>query len=427
MTRHGSSARRLLATLAVVAFAAAACGGDDDDGTATTAAASAETTTAAEVTTTVADAATTTAAATATSAAPATTAGGGTATSAPSGGAAGCENGTTDPTDLSVGRQPARCDPGYPEPQPLAERAKIVFANAFISEYVAPFILADSLGEFDKENLDVEIVNLSFEDALPQLATGTVDAINGAPSLAFYNAHASGVDVDWVLGNFFPPNAGDTSVPQTGLWARASVFSDPSNPDPKELEGHKVASAVGLASVISYPLSQAFSSAGADPTKMEYVQIPSADMATALENGAVDAAWMLDPFWTQFADNDDYVLVATQTPGEPIGGIFFGDRLLNQEREVGEAFARALIRTINTYLDGNYHDDPVVMAQIADITGITVEQMTRTPSLLFDWEIRDGTTTRAQEAFIGYALLTSVIPEEELVDRDFYLTAVGAE
>ena len=36
-------------------------------------------------------------------------------------------------------------------------------------------------------------------------------------------------------------------------------------------------------------------------------------------------------------------------------------------------------------------------------------------------------TTRAQEAFIGYALLTSVIPEDELVDRDFYLTAVGAE
>ena len=69
---------------------------------------------------------------------------------------------------------------------------------------------------------------------------------------------------------------------------------------------------VGLASVISYPLSEAFSSAGADPTKMEYVQIPSADMATALENGAVDAAWMLDPFWTQFADNDDYVLVAAR-------------------------------------------------------------------------------------------------------------------
>ena len=296
-----------------------------------------------------------------------------------------------------------------------------------MSEYVAPFILADSLGEFDKENLDVEMVSLSMEDALPQLATGAVDAINGAPSVAFYNAVNNGVDVKWVLGNFFPPNAGDTSVPQTGLWARADVFSDPSHPDPKELEGKKVASAVGLTSVIAYPISQAFSSAGADPTKMEYVQIPSADMATALQNGAVDAAWMLDPFWTQFADNDDYVLVATQTPGEPIGGIFFGDRLLNQDPEVGQAFARALVRTINTYLTGNYHDDPEVMAQIADITGITVDQMTKTPALLFDWEIRDGTTTRAQEAFVGYAQLTDVIPEDQLVDRSFYLGAVGTQ
>src|SRR5690606_29934091 len=109
-------------------------------------------------------------------------------------------------------------------------------------EQQKPIILADQLGEFAKENLEVEIVSIGLEDALPQMRNGTIDAANGASNASVFNADAGGLEVRWVLGNFFPPSAGDTSVPQTGLWARRDIFSDPDEPDLRELEGRRVAS-----------------------------------------------------------------------------------------------------------------------------------------------------------------------------------------
>lgn len=350
-------------------------------------------------------------------------------TAEPSSTIEGCgEGASTDIDDLSAERQPARCDAGFPAPQPLATPTKIVLANAFKSEYVAPIILADQLGEFAKENLEVEIVSIGLEDALPQMRNGTIDAANGAPNASVFNADAGGLEVRWVLGNFFPPSAGDTSVPQTGLWARRDIFSDPDEPDLRELEGRRVASAVGLASVIAYPIAQAFDEAGADFGAIEFTQVPSTDMVAALENDAVDAAWLLDPFWTQLQDSPDFMLVATQPPGEPLGGIFFGERLLGEDREAGKALIRALIRTVNTYLDGDYHTDDTVMNAIAEITAIPVERIRATPALQFDWEIRGGTIDRAQQYFRQFGVLNydHEIPEDDLVDRSLYLEVVGA-
>ena len=55
---------------------------------------------------------------------------------------------------------------------------------------------------------------------------------NGAPNASLFNATASGSEAKWVLGNFFPRDAGDTAIAQTGLWARRDAFKDPNNPDP---------------------------------------------------------------------------------------------------------------------------------------------------------------------------------------------------
>jgi NitT/TauT family transport system substrate-binding protein len=70
------------------------------------------------------------------------------------------------------------------------------------------------------------------------------------------------------------------------------------------------------------------------------------------------------------------------------------------------------------------------MNEIAAQTGVTVERMTQVPSLTFDWEVREGTTDRAQEFFIKVGVITQFtepVAEDKLVDRSFYLRAVGAE
>jgi NitT/TauT family transport system substrate-binding protein len=394
MHRDRGRLRRLLAVLTMLALVtvAAACGDDDDTG-----ASGDETPT----------------------------------TGVPeAGGVEGCgEEAVTDPADESPDRPVARCEPETPAAQPLEERQTIRVSSAFKAEFVAPILLADHFGEFDAENLDFEFVELGFSDAVTQIASGDIDIAVAGTEAALFNAVDAGIDVRWALGNFSVHGAGDPSVPQTGLWARTDVFSDPDNPDLAELEGTTLASAVGLGSSINYPIAQAFEDAGISILDLEVEQVPSEDMVQALDNDAVQSAWLLDPYWIEAAENPDFTLVATQPPGEPIGGLMFGGHCFEDKREACEAFTRAYIRTVNTYLDGDYQQDDEVMAALAEQTGTPEENLAATPSLIFDWEIRAQTTDRMQGYFIDLETVeySDPIPESDLVDRSLYLATVGAE
>ncbi len=101
---------------------------------------------------------------------------------------AGCEKGYTDPADMSLTRQVARCTAGSPAPVPLATKTKIIIATNFKLEFNSPVAVANTLGEYAKENLEVEFVNLSFANGIPQLSTGQVDVGIGGFETALFNA-----------------------------------------------------------------------------------------------------------------------------------------------------------------------------------------------------------------------------------------------
>lgn len=344
---------------------------------------------------------------------------------------AGCEKGWTDPSDLSPTRTLARCAPNTPAPQPLAQQATVKLGSAFKLEFNSPVLLADSMGEFAKENIKFELVNMTFADAVPQMAAGQIDAAIGGFELALYNAGNQGLPVKAVMGNYFPPKAGDYSVPQTGLWCRRASFKDPKNPDPAETQGMKWASSVGKGSSSVYYSVTELKKKVPDfkVDKLQVEKIPSADTVTALKNGAIDCGVLLDPLWLQVANDPDYVMMATQTPGEPLGLVAFGKSLLQDRPEVGAAFTRAVIRTINTYFTGDYHQNDQVMQEIAEVTGQQdTTKLKQTPALSMDWEIRKDTTTRMQDLFIDLGVITDFkepVAEDKVVDRSFYEQAVG--
>jgi NitT/TauT family transport system substrate-binding protein len=344
---------------------------------------------------------------------------------------AGCEKGVTDPTDLSASRQVARCTAGNPAPKPLPSMTTVKMASAFKLEFNSPVLLADSLGEFAKENIKLELVNLSFADAAPQLASGQLDAAIGGIEIALFNAGNNNLPVKAVMGNYYPPDAGDASIPQTGLWCRRDAFSTPDKPKLKEAEKLKWASSVGKGSVaVYYSVEQLRKKVPNFSVKnTEVAQVPSADMVTAMKNKAVDCGVLLDPIWLQVANDPAFFLAATQTPGEPLGIVAFGKNLLQDHPDVGVAFTRAVIRTINTSFNGDYHQNPTVLAEIAKVTNQPTANLTRTPSLVMDWELRKDTATRIQELFIELGVITEFkkpVPESKIVDRSFYLKAVGA-
>ena len=344
---------------------------------------------------------------------------------------AGCEDGWTDPSDMEVGRPVARCAPGSPAPQPLPEMTTVKMSSAFRLEFNSPVLLAESKGEFAKENIQFEFVDLGFSDAVPQLAQGSLDAAIGGIELALYNAGNQDIPVKAVMGNYYPPDAGNYDVAQTGLWCRRDSFTNPSNPDPAETAKLKWASSVGKgSSAVYYSVAELRKRVPDFQTDdLQVDKIPSTDIVQALTNGAIDCGVLLDPLWLQVSDNPDYVQMATQTPGEPLGLVAFGKSFLQDRPEVGVAFTRAIIRTINTYFQGDYHADPEVLAEIAKVTNQPdTSRLEKTPSLVMDWELRGQTTDEMQKLFIDLGVITEFsepVAEDKVVDRSFYERAVG--
>ncbi|MFJ4854466.1 ABC transporter substrate-binding protein [Streptomyces sp. NPDC088730] len=333
---------------------------------------------------------------------------------------AGCGAGSwTDPSDLAPGRKPARCEKGAPAPRPLAKKRKIVLATGTLSaEYVAPLQVAVARGEFAKEGLDVQLKVLPTPDALPLLAKGDVDAQWAAPEVAVMNGINGGFDIKWVAGNFSPD-----PTSKSGLWVR---LKDGESADHVDMAGRKLGTMIGKGSVIAYPMDTSLKKHGGGLDKISFQQLGSADVLTALQNGGVDSAWLLDPIWRKVDGDKKFAFLGGQPVGEPLGGLLFGPTLLNKDPDAGVAFLRAYIRTVNTYFAGDYKSDPAFVSEVAELMKTDEATLRSTPSMRMDWEIRKGTTDRVQKAYADSGVGTgSPVPEEKAVDRAMYSEAVG--
>ncbi|MDV9174421.1 ABC transporter substrate-binding protein [Streptomyces sp. W16] len=325
----------------------------------------------------------------------------------------------TDPADLSPTRTPARCKPLTPAPQPLPKTRKVTIATGTLSaEYVAPLEVALDKGEFKKEGLDVTLKVLPTPDALPLVAKGDIDAMWAAPEAAVMNGVKGGFDIKWVAGNFSPDPES-----KSGLWVKLKKGEAAAD---VRMAGRRMGTMIGKGSVIAYPMEKALATHGGGLDKIQYQQLGSADVLTALQNGGVDSAWLLDPVWRKVDDNPAYAFLGGQPLGEPLGGMLYGRSLLHDDVDAGVALLRAYIRTVSTYFAGDYKSDPAFVTYLAKLLKTDEAVLKSTPSLGMDWEIRAGTTTRLQAAYKAAGVSKgAALPESRTVDRSLYEEAVG--
>ena len=344
--------------------------------------------------------------------------------------AAGCEN--VDLTVESIGQAvPQRCEPGAPAAQRLAKPATVKIAsNQFTGEYTSPIQVGMAMGEFEKEGLTIELVNLPYVDAAPQVSSGALDAAVGGFDSAFYSAVKQGLQLKAVTALQKSPHAGDTSIGQAGLWCRRDAFSSPANPNFAETAKMTWGSSVGKGSVgiiqAVIQLKDQFPNTDFNGIDVETVPVP--DSVTAINNKAIDCGYLIDPVWLGMNESD-HVLVATQLAGVSASQVTFGPTLFKERPEVGVAFVRALLRTVNTYLADDYHADDSVMSAIEKFTKRPVADLRKVDSLVFDPAIPSGATDVYQKAYIDMGIITAFdtpIAESELVDRRFLERAYQA-
>lgn len=306
---------------------------------------------------------------------------------------------------------------GSLEPQPLENPVTLTVSIATPNESYNALRLANYLGEFEKENITLEFVTIPSTESMPALATGTIDVAAMGMTVPFFNAVAGGADIRLVM-------VGSESTTAGGVYVR----SDLADIGPEALKGKILGLSQGWGQTSAVVLEEYLNSGGIAIEDVEIATIPIEDLAISLDSGVIDYTILAPPAANLFQKNGKAKLVARFENGERTAGYAFGKRLLVDEPEVGQAFIRALMRTTNTYLTGDYKSNPETLAALAAANGVAEADLLLTESVSFyiytQSEINSGAFeiyTKAQDLWLRAGLLTyeKLLTPSEYADWSF--------
>lgn len=305
-----------------------------------------------------------------------------------------CSNSTTENANGELS--------GSLEPQPLATPVTLKVSIASPNETYSAVRLANLLGEFEKENITLEIVAIPSTESMPALASGLIDVAAFGITAPFFNAVAGGADIRMVM-------VGSESSAASGVYVR----SDLAEQGAAGLKGKTLGLSLGWGQTSAVPLEEYLKSADLTIDDVEIATIPLEELAGSLDTGVIDLSILAPPASLLFEKNGNAKRVAGFENGERTAGYAFGPRLLKDEPEIGQAFIRALMRTINTYLTGDYKANAETRALLAEANAVTEDDLVLTESVSFSIfsqsDIENGAFdiyTRAQDLWSRADLLS---------------------
>ena len=197
-------------------------------------------------------------------------------------------------------------------------------------------------GIFEKHGLDIQIDSGQGGAAtLPAVTTGDIDLAVGNP-LTVLLADTQGLDVQLVAGySNSRAEAPDTTA--------IVVPEDSQIQDAADLADATVAVNT-LTSGGDLNTMEAVAQAGGDPQAIDFVEVAFQDTIPQVEQGNVDAGWLVEPFLSQALANGHRVaswLYLESIPGgQPTMIVYGSDKFVEDNPEVVENFRTALDETL---------------------------------------------------------------------------------
>lgn len=246
------------------------------------------------------------------------------------------------PTPAATAAAPAPATPTPPARQ-LRVGHQSIAANTVL-------FIATARGYFQREGLDVELVN--FSDAsqmIPALSTEQLAAAGIAANPAMWNAVARSVPLRVVLDQAtFRPGHGTTA-----LLIRKEVYDSGRGHSLSDLRGLTIAfTPPGRGTTNACAMAPALQRAGASFDDFVIQNLPFPDMLPALVNGAVDGAVSAEPFLTRALQQGAAVKLMgldEMYPHFTVAFIGFSGSLY-QDRTTAQRFVRAYLRATRAYL-----------------------------------------------------------------------------
>lgn len=205
----------------------------------------------------------------------------------------------------------------------------------------APIWLGEEEGFFADEGLDLDIQTASGGAAIiPGIQSGSYDfAFSNLVSLMV--ANDKGLDMK-VVAN------GNSTTGTDHDFGAVVVPGDSAITSPKDLAGKKV-SVNNLSNIGDTTIKTVVEEDGGNPDAVDFVEVGFPDAPAALDNGVVDAAWILDPFLTQSVDDGARVISNNFSDFDPnldISAYFTSQAAIDKNPELVAKFQRAMDRSL---------------------------------------------------------------------------------
>ncbi|MFH5822887.1 ABC transporter substrate-binding protein [Georgenia sp. AZ-5] len=271
---------------------------------------------------------------------------------------------------------------------------------------LAPFFLAIEDGLFEDEGLQVE-ANVASGGAaqIAAMVAGDLD-LTYSNYVSVLEARGEGLPLQIVRENNRSGPQGIYAMPDSGIT------------DPAALEGRSIA-VNSLGNIQELTARAVLESHGVDPASLEFVELPPADMPAALEEGHVDAAWLVEPFITLATGTSDAkrIVSAFEGPTEnlPVAGWVATEQFVAENPNTVAAFVRAMDEAMRIAVD-----EPERLEEIIPTyTSITPELVTQLnpPGLAEDSDLSDLDTL--QDLMVEQGIIEEGVDlEAVVVDRD---------
>jgi NitT/TauT family transport system substrate-binding protein len=275
---------------------------------------------------------------------------------------------------------------------------------------VAPLYLGMDQGFFEEEGLTIE----------PQLAEGGAaivpSVLSGDYQIGFSNTTsliiAASKDLpiqiisQGVLAGTGPDDAWDGVIVPKGS-------------DVKELgdlEGRTVAVNT-LNNVSQIVVNTALQEAGADYTKVKYVEVPFPDMNAALESGRVDAAFQVEPGYSGgLAAGSKSLVNAYEEMAEnyTVATYFASKQYIGENRDVVDRFVRAMEKSLD---HASSHPDQV-RAIVGTYTEIPQEVLDQMNLPVWKADLNEPTIEQTAEKAKEYGFIEESPDLDALILRD---------
>jgi NitT/TauT family transport system substrate-binding protein len=239
--------------------------------------------------------------------------------------------------------------------------------------------VAKQAGIFEKNGLDVDLVEFrNGNEAIAAHRSGSVDFVLSIPGTAM-TAAERGFDLVLLMQN----ETAKAKGPDAGS---IMVLNDSPYKQLSDLNGKRVAVSA-LHSQMMVSTKMALEKGAADPSTIQFMEMPLPSMGDALKSKQVDAVAHLDPWVTQLqvtgvARNLSWLYVDS-IPEQPIGAWYATARYLVNKKDVATAFVKSIREAID-YMNA---DPERARKNVALFTGLDPKLTEAMPLNKWDYNI----------------------------------------